>query len=94
MEGRNRDSLFFIINIDNAPALARLDELLAVLDLDAVLSGPHDLWCSLGIPERYNDPRFEAAVLTIIPRSRAAWESSGIHWWGPLERFDSGIKPA
>lgn len=90
-EGRNRDSLF-IINIDSAPALARLDELLAVLDLDAVLSGPHDLWCSLCIPKRYNDPRFEVAVLTIIPRAGAAGESSGIHWWGPLERFDSWIK--
>jgi 4-hydroxy-2-oxoheptanedioate aldolase len=76
LEGRNRDSLF-IINIEGAPALARLDELLAVLDLDAVLIGPHDLSGSLGLPEFYHDPRFEAGV------------SSGIHLWSPLKRFDA-----
>lgn len=32
-----------IINVESVPAMERLDELLAVLDLDAVLVGPHDL---------------------------------------------------
>ena len=91
VEGRNRNSLF-IINIESTPALARLDELLAVPDLDAVLIGPHDLSCSLGIPERYDDPRFEAAVLDIIRRARAAGVAAGIHWWGPLDRFQAWIE--
>jgi 4-hydroxy-2-oxoheptanedioate aldolase len=91
LDGRNRDSLF-IINIESTPALARLDELLAVPGLDAVLIGPHDLSCSLGIPERYDDPRFEAAVLDIIRRARAAGVAAGIHWWGPLERFNAWIE--
>lgn len=91
VDGRNQDALF-IINIESTPALDRLDELLAVPDLDAVLIGPHDLSCSLGIPERYDDPRFEAAVLTIIRRARAAGVAAGIHWWGPVERFDAWIE--
>jgi 4-hydroxy-2-oxoheptanedioate aldolase len=64
-----------------------LDELLAVPGLDAVLIGPHDLSHSLGIPERYDDPRFENAVLTIVRKARASGVGAGIHWWGPLERF-------
>lgn len=91
LERRNRDSLF-IINIESAPAFERLDELLAVPDLDAVLIGPHDLSCSLGIPECYDDPRFEATVLAIIRRARAAGVAAGIHWWGPVERFTPWIE--
>lgn len=90
LEKRNRGSLF-IINIESTPALDRLDELLAVPGLDAVLIGPHDLSCSLGIPERYDDPRFEAAVLAIIRRARAAGVAAGIHWWGPPGRFKAWL---
>ena len=79
VERRNWDSLL-IINTESTPALARLDELLAVPDLDAPLIGPHDLSGSLGLPEFYDDPRFEAGV------------SSGIHLWSPLKRFDAWIK--
>ncbi|MBI4626593.1 MAG: aldolase [Verrucomicrobia bacterium] len=86
IEGRNRD-LLFIINVESTPALSRLDELLAVPELDAVLIGPHDLSCSLGIPERYDDPRFEAAVLAIIRKARAAGVAAGIHWWGSPVRL-------
>jgi 2-keto-3-deoxy-L-rhamnonate aldolase RhmA len=91
IDRNNRDSLF-IINVESVPALDRLPELLAVPDLDAVLIGPHDLSCSLGIPERYDDPRFEAAVLSIIRQARAAGVAAGIHWWGAPERFTAWIE--
>jgi 4-hydroxy-2-oxoheptanedioate aldolase len=55
-----------LLNIESAPALAALDEILAVPDIDAVQVGPHDLSCSLGVPEQYAHPRFEEAVQTII----------------------------
>jgi 2-keto-3-deoxy-L-rhamnonate aldolase RhmA len=91
---RNRDSLF-ILNIESTPAIDRLDQLLAVPGLDAILIGPHDLSCSLGIPERYDDPRFEAAVLRIIRAARAAGVGAGMHWSGATERFgpwmDAGL---
>lgn len=88
VERWNWDSLL-IINTESTPALAHLDELLAVPDLDAVLIGPHDLSCSLGIPEGYDDPHFEAVVLDIIRRARAAGVAAGIHWWRPVERFEA-----
>ncbi len=86
VKSRNENSLF-IINIESTPAMERLDELLAVPDLDAILIGPHDLSCSLGVPERYDDPRFEAAVLRIIRQARAAGVAAGMHWSGAPERF-------
>jgi 4-hydroxy-2-oxoheptanedioate aldolase len=79
VERRNWDSLL-IIYTESTPALARLDELLAVPDPDAVLIGPRDLSGSLGLPEFYDDPRFEATV------------SSGLRRWGPFERFNDWIK--
>ena len=86
LEERNRDALF-VINIESVPAIANLEALLAVPGLDAVLIGPHDLSCSLGIPEQYDHPRFEEAVTEIIRRARARGVAAGIHAWMGVERF-------
>jgi len=86
LEKNNRDNLL-IINIESVQALDRLDELLAVPDVDAVLIGPHDLSCSLGIPEQYDHPRFDAAVRSIFSRARARGVAAGIHAWVGVERF-------
>ena len=67
------------INIESVPALDALDDILAVPHIDAVLVGPHDLSCSLGIPERYDHPAFEEAIQTIIAKSRTAGVGVGIH---------------
>jgi 4-hydroxy-2-oxoheptanedioate aldolase len=75
-----------IVNIESGPALAALDEILAVDGLDGVLIGPHDLSCSLGQPERYDTPEFEAAVTAIFRRARAAGVGAGIHSWMPAAR--------
>jgi len=69
-----------IINIESVPAMAALDELLKVPDVDAVLIGPHDLSCSLGIPEQYDRPKFLAACETIFRKARAAGVGAGIHF--------------
>ncbi|MBL9163950.1 MAG: hypothetical protein JNL18_14555 [Planctomycetaceae bacterium] len=68
-----------IVNIESVPAMANLDEILRVPGLDVVLVGPHDLSCSLGIPEEYGHPRFESAVREIIVKSRAAGVAAGLH---------------
>ncbi|MFN8347403.1 MAG: aldolase/citrate lyase family protein [Spirosomataceae bacterium] len=69
-----------IANIESVPALERLDELLSVPGLDAVFIGPHDLSVSLGLPEQYDHPDFEAAVRSIIHQTRAKGLSIGIHF--------------
>ena len=75
-----------IVNIESTPAIEALDEILAVPELDAVLIGPHDLSCSLGIPEQYGHPRFDEAVRTIIAKARAANVGAGIHYWAAVEQ--------
>jgi len=74
----------FIANIESVPALDRLDELLSVPGLDGVFIGPHDLSVSMGLPEQYDHPDFEAAVQTIIHKTRAKGLHVGIHFsFGP-----------
>jgi 2-keto-3-deoxy-L-rhamnonate aldolase RhmA len=75
-----------IINVESRPALENLDVLLAVDGLDAVLIGPHDLSSSLGVPEEYDAPIFDAAVRTIAQRSRARGVGAGIHCWMGVQR--------
>ena len=75
-----------IVNIESAPAIEALDEILAVPGLDAVLIGPHDLSCNLGVPERYDHPDFLNACETIFRKARAAGLGGGIHFWGGVEQ--------
>ncbi|MDA0813678.1 MAG: aldolase/citrate lyase family protein [Verrucomicrobia bacterium] len=74
-----------IINVESAPAIERLDALLDVDGLDAVLVGPHDLSCSLGIPEQYTDKRFLSAVEAIFQKARSRGIGAGIHMWGSID---------
>ncbi len=75
-----------IVNIESVPAIEALDQILAVPDLDAVLIGPHDLSCSLGIPEQWDHPRFLSACETIFKKARAANVGAGIHFWGNVDQ--------
>lgn len=68
-----------IVNIESVPAMDALDDILAIEELDSILIGPHDLSCSLGIPEQYFDDRFVAAVDEIIQKASAAGKGAGIH---------------
>ncbi len=68
-----------IVNIESLPAIDRLEELLAVPGLDGILIGPHDLSCSLGIPEAYDDPRYYNAVKEILSAARRSGLGAGIH---------------
>jgi 4-hydroxy-2-oxoheptanedioate aldolase len=84
LQRRNAD-IVLIVNIESVPALEKLDEILSVPGLDGVLVGPHDLSCSLGIPEQYRHPRFNDAVCTIIRKTRAAGLGVGVHFWEGLD---------
>ena len=75
----NKDK-FLIINIESVPALERLEQILAEPGLDGVIIGPHDLSVSLGLPEKYHDPRFEDAVRKIISKVREKGLGVGIHF--------------
>lgn len=80
LEQRNGDKIL-IVNIESVPAIQRLHEICSVPGLDAVLIGPHDLSCSLGIPEQYTHPRFDEAARTIFRIAREHNVGAGIHYW-------------
>ena len=74
----NINNLMFI-NLESTPAVDAIDELLAVDGLDGVVVGPHDLACSLGIPEKYEHPLFVETMNTIIAKTTAKNLGMGIH---------------
>jgi 2-keto-3-deoxy-L-rhamnonate aldolase RhmA len=85
VEQRNSDKIL-IANIESVPAIENLHEICSVPGLDAVLIGPHDLSCSLGIPEQYDHPQFDGAVKTIFRIAREHRVGAGIHFWLSLDQ--------
>jgi len=85
LEERNRDAIL-ILTIESVPGLSNLDELLTVPGVDAILVGPYDLSCSLGIPQAYDHPRFDEAVRTVFRKARAHRVGAGVHLWPGIER--------
>ncbi|MBL6704989.1 MAG: aldolase [Planctomycetaceae bacterium] len=81
-----------IVNIESTPAIEALDGILQVPDLDGVLIGPHDLSCSLGIPEQYDHPDFLNACETIFNKARKASVGAGIHFWGEVQQQNRLLK--
>lgn len=82
LEEYNRHS-FFVAMVESAPAVARLEELLAVEGLDAVFIGPHDLTVSLDLPEQYEHPAVQGAIAAIIRGCAARGIPAGTQWWTP-----------
>lgn len=80
---KNRKNVL-VINIESSPAIDALDDILAVEGLDGVLIGPHDLTCSLGIPEQYDHPLFRSSVETIISKARKSGVGVGVHTWSEI----------
>lgn len=81
-----------IINIESVPAMEALDDILAVPGIDAVLIGPHDLSCNLGVPEQWDHPKFLEACETIFRKARAAGVGAGIHFWGEVDQHARFLK--
>lgn len=85
LETRNQPRSL-LLNIESVPAIEALDEILSVPDIGAIVIGPHDLSCSLGVPEQYDHKRFKDAVATIFGKCADRGVSAGIHvFWGGVE---------
>ena len=72
-------NVLVVLQIETRTALERIDELLAVPNIDAVLIGPGDLSISLGVPGQFDHPQFVAAVEAIRERCDRAGIAPGIH---------------
>jgi len=85
IEEANADKVL-VINIESVPAINALDDLLSVPGVDVALIGPHDLSCSLGIPEQYGHPKFQEAISTFIEKAQEHGVAPGIHFWSDLDQ--------
>lgn len=82
-----RNQTVLIVNIESVPAMEALDEILAVPQLDAVLIGPHDLSCSMNIPEQYEHATFDHAIRRILRQAAQKNIAAGIHYtMGDIEQ--------
>lgn len=91
IEATNRENIV-VVNIESVRAVESLDQIVAEPGLDSVLIGPHDLSCSLDIPEEYNHPDFEQAIQTIIRTARKHGVGAGIHSWMGVDREAAWVK--
>lgn len=73
----NRHTLL-VIGIESVPAIRRLEELVTIAGVDGVFLGPHDITCSMGIPEEYTHPDFVRTVCDVIQRCRRAGVGVGM----------------
>ena len=71
LEARNRNNVC-IVGIESVPAIENLENILKVEGIDAIFVGPNDLSITLGIPDEYDHPDYEAALREIISKCRAA----------------------
>ena len=70
LERRNRNGVC-IVGIESVPAMEALEEIVAIEGVDAIFVGPNDLSISLGVPDQYDHPKYEAALRTIIATCQA-----------------------
>lgn len=73
----NRDTMV-IPMIETPGAVELADEFLAVEGIDGILIGSNDLCVDLGIPNQYDDPRYDRAMVKIIEAGVRAGKPVGI----------------
>jgi len=74
----NRDK-YLIIGVESVEAMDHLESLLSVEGVDGVFLGPHDITCSMEIPEEYDNPLFHEAVLKVVRTCRKMNKGVGLH---------------
>lgn len=67
-----------VVQAESREAVADIEAIVRVPGVDAVFVGPYDLTTSLGIPEQFEHPAFQAALDTIREACRAAGMPLGI----------------
>ncbi len=67
-----------VVQAESATAVQHIDAIVSVPGIEWVLIGPYDLTRSLGIPEQFDAPEFDAAVRAIEEACRRAGLPVGI----------------
>jgi 2-keto-3-deoxy-L-rhamnonate aldolase RhmA len=72
-----------VVQAESAAAVQNIDAIVAVPGIEWVLIGPYDLTHSLGIPEQFDAPVFDAAVRTLEEACERAGMPVGIFGMTP-----------
>ncbi len=72
-------SAVIIVMIEHIQAVDRLDEILAVPQIDGFIIGPYDLSASMGKPGAFDDPDVRTAIDAICEGGRRAGKAGGMH---------------
>jgi 2-dehydro-3-deoxyglucarate aldolase/4-hydroxy-2-oxoheptanedioate aldolase len=73
------EHVMVVLQIETVTAMNRVDELLAVPGVDAVMIGPADLSVSLGVPGQFEHPTMVAAIENIRDACLRHGVAPGIH---------------
>jgi 2-dehydro-3-deoxyglucarate aldolase/4-hydroxy-2-oxoheptanedioate aldolase len=73
------EQVMVVVQIETRTALERLDDILSVPHIDAVMIGPADLSVSLGVAGQFDHPEFVAAVEQICESCRRHGVVPGMH---------------
>ncbi|MBM3881764.1 MAG: 2-dehydro-3-deoxyglucarate aldolase [Verrucomicrobia bacterium] len=78
---RANDEILVVVMIEQAPAIAALDEILSVPGIDVAFIGPNDLHHSLGYRPMFEsqEPAFVAAVRRLLEACKRHGVAPGIH---------------
>jgi len=78
----NRD-IVGIVQIETPSALREADEIAAIDGVDVLFVGPADLSHSLGVPGKFDDETYLAALRSVIDACRAHGKAAGILLYDP-----------
>ena len=92
----NSESLVFL-QIEHEEAVANIEAILSVPGVDGFIVGPYDMTASMGVPGKFDDPRFVDAIQRIRDVAHELDIASGIHVVYPLpdqviERMAQGFQ--
>lgn len=85
LEQNDKNRMLFV-NIESTPAIENLEDILSVPGLDGIVIGPNDLSYSLGLPDDYDNEKFQVNVINILRRAREKNLAAGIHYMGNIDR--------
>lgn len=70
---------YLIIGIESVEAIENLEKLIDNDGVDGVFLGPHDISCSMEIPEEFDNPEFISTIKDVIRRCRKLNKGVGFH---------------
>ena len=77
ISGINRD-IVGIVQVESTGALRDVDEIAAIDGVDVLFVGPADLSHSLGVPGRFGEASYQAALRSVVAACRANGKAAGI----------------